>query len=117
VAAGLSPDNIPDLLNYVKGIGSSGFLNAENSLVNVNPRQPATNIFPKADPQDAPYSLSEADLRRAIHIPSTFQYGANGAPNPIILAPGTGATGKIVPSLPHEMASNVRQATCHSSAT
>lgn len=38
---------------------------------------------------------SEATLRAAIHIPSTFQYGAEGAPQPIILVPGTGSTGYL----------------------
>lgn len=94
VSAGLSKDNIPDLLNFAKGVGSSAQNNAENSYVNVNTRQPSTKIWPKANPLDAPYSLSESALRAAIHIPSSFQYGKRGAPNPIILVPGTGATGK-----------------------
>lgn len=94
VSAGLSQDNIPDLLNFAKGVASSAQNNADNSYVNVNTRRLATNIWPKANPQDAPYSLSEQALRAAIHIPSSFKYGKRGAPNPIILVPGTGATGK-----------------------
>ncbi|WPA95933.1 uncharacterized protein RHO25_000537 [Cercospora beticola] len=87
-AAGLSKDNVPDLLNFAKGA-----IGPENSFRNVNLRRSSIKVFPKADPKDAPFSLSEADLRAAIHIPSSFKYGARGAPNPIILVPGTGATG------------------------
>ncbi|GIZ40470.1 hypothetical protein CKM354_000380600 [Cercospora kikuchii] len=87
-AAGLSKDNIPDLLQFAKGA-----IGPENSSRNVNLRRPSIKVFPKADPKDAPFSLSEADLRAAIHIPSSYKYGARGAPNPIILVPGTGATG------------------------
>ncbi|KAI5370001.1 Putative alpha/Beta hydrolase [Septoria linicola] len=87
-AAGLSKDNIPDLLEFAKGA-----VDGENSFTNVNTRKPSIKVFPKADPKDAPFSLSEAALRAAIHIPSSFKYGARGAPNPIILVPGTGATG------------------------
>jgi hypothetical protein len=39
---------------------------------------------------DAPYTVSEAQLRAAIHIPSTFGYGKTP---PVILVPGTGSTG------------------------
>lgn len=104
VSAGLSQDNIPSLLNFAKGVGSSAQNSAANSYVNVNSRNPSTRIWPKANPQDASYSLSESTLRAAIHIPSSFQYGRRGAPNPIILVPGTGATGEPISSnssLPH----------------
>ncbi|THY60453.1 alpha/beta-hydrolase [Aureobasidium pullulans] len=39
---------------------------------------------------DAPYTVDEATLRAAIHIPSGFTYGAKP---PVILMPGTGNTG------------------------
>ncbi|GAB7361116.1 hypothetical protein MBLNU230_g1152t2 [Neophaeotheca triangularis] len=88
VAAGLSPQNIEDNLRFVEGA-----LTGENSVNNNNPRNPSPRAFPKASSRDAPYSLSESQLRSAIHIPSTFQYGRNGAPQPAILVPGTGNTG------------------------
>jgi len=88
VAQGLSIDNVEQTLDYVDGL-----LTGENSENNNNPIDPTTSIYPKASPEDAPYSLSEAALRAAIHIPSTFQYGRPGAPQPIILFPGTGNTG------------------------
>lgn len=59
----------------------------ESSSNNFNPR-PAFGIYPKADPRDAPYSLSEADLRKVIYIPFDFTYGRK---QPVIFLPGTGA--------------------------
>ncbi|KAL4949760.1 hypothetical protein BDW69DRAFT_197807 [Aspergillus filifer] len=39
-------------------------------------------------PEDAPFSVEEDDLRAAIYIPESFQYGKNGK-KPVILVPGT----------------------------
>ncbi|CAO2649711.1 Nn.00g010030.m01.CDS01 [Neocucurbitaria sp. VM-36] len=61
----------------------------ENNINNNNPK-PSSVIFPKKDPADAPYSLSEDALRKAIYIPSGFTYGAK---RPVIFVPGTGAYG------------------------
>lgn len=90
VTQGLTTDNVVDALDYVNGL-----LTGENSERNNNPIEPNTTVYPKAKPEDAPYSLSEDDLRAVIHIPETFQYGKEGAPQPIILVPGTGNTGYI----------------------
>ena len=61
-----------------------------NSETNVNPRTPSNTIYPKKQPADAPYSLTEAQLREVIYIPSNFTYGQKP---PAILVPGTGNTG------------------------
>jgi hypothetical protein len=90
VTQGLTTNNVLQALDYVDGL-----LTGENSEKNNNPIDPATPVYPKADPSDSPYSLSEDDLRAAIHIPPTFQYGKEGAPQPIILVPGTGNTGYL----------------------
>lgn len=90
VAQGLTTDNVESALDFIDGV-----LTGENSMNNNNPRNPTPAAYPKAGPSDAPYSLSEAELRAVIHIPSEFQYGKAGAPQPIILVPGTGNTGYI----------------------
>jgi hypothetical protein len=90
VTQGLTTDNVEQALDYVDGL-----LTGENSENNNNPINPIKAVYPKASPKDAPYSLSEDALRAAIHIPSTFQYGKPGAPQPIILVPGTGNTGYL----------------------
>jgi len=62
----------------------------QNSVVNINLRSPKTVVFPKKAKTDAPYTLSEAQLREVIYIPPTFTYGQKP---PVILVPGTGNTG------------------------
>lgn len=59
-----------------------------SSFTNVNFRGPPSQIYPPAGAEDAPYDVSEEDLRKAIHVPSTFTYGRKP---PLILVPGTGA--------------------------
>lgn len=88
VAAGLTTDNVESALSFVDGL-----LDGENSEQNLNPINPSKPIYPKASPSDAPYDLTEQQLREVIYIPPTFQYGKSGAPQPIILVPGTGDTG------------------------
>lgn len=90
VAQGLTSDNVEDALGFVDGV-----LSGDNSERNINPINPTPAAYPTAGPSDAPYSLSEDDLRAVIRIPASFQYGAEGAPQPIILVPGTGNTGYI----------------------
>lgn len=90
VDQGLTLDNVAGALDFVEGA-----LTGENSVKNNNPKNPSPVAFPTAAPGDAPYSLSEDELRAVIHIPDTFQYGRAGAPQPIILVPGTGNTGYI----------------------
>ncbi|CAJ2504173.1 Uu.00g115670.m01.CDS01 [Anthostomella pinea] len=60
-----------------------------------NPREPASPIYPRVIPADAPYSFSESKLRSAINIPPNFRYGAAGAPQPVILVGGTGNPGRV----------------------
>ncbi|KAF2763850.1 alpha/beta-hydrolase [Teratosphaeria nubilosa] len=62
----------------------------ESSTDNINPINPATPVYPQAGPSDAPYSLSEADLRKVIYIPPGFTYGRIP---PVIFLPGTAALG------------------------
>jgi hypothetical protein len=57
-----------------------------NSQTNVNPHSPDT-IYPQKESQDAPYSLTETQLRQVIYIPPTFTYGQKP---PVVLVPGTG---------------------------
>ena len=83
---GLTTDNAADIVNLVDGL-----LTGDNSEINVNLKNPSPAAYPKAGPSDAPYDLSEAELRAAIHIPPTFKYGTGA--QPIILVPGTGDTG------------------------
>lgn len=90
VEAGLTTENVGDVVGFVNDL-----LDGENSSNNVNPRKPRPAAYPRAGPNDAPYDLSEQTLRGAIYIPETFQYGRRGAPQPIILVPGTGNTGYI----------------------
>lgn len=61
-----------------------------NSDVNNNTKAPSRPVYPKASSKDAPYSLTEAELREVIHIPSNFTYGKKP---PVIGVPGTGSTG------------------------
>ncbi|TKA24974.1 hypothetical protein B0A50_06072 [Salinomyces thailandicus] len=88
VADGLSGEDVEDVLDFL-----NGFKTDENSFDNDNPKEASVSVYPKASSEDAPYDLSEAKLRAAIHIPDTFQYGAEGAPQPAILVPGTGDSG------------------------
>jgi hypothetical protein len=64
-------------------------MTGNNSASNVNPA-PKTSVYPKLGSSDAPYDVSESILRGAIHIPPTFTFGKKP---PVILFPGTGATG------------------------
>lgn len=61
-----------------------------NSDMNVNTREPVTPVYPQKSSSDAPYSLTEAQLREVIQIPSTFTYGQKP---PLVMVPGTGSTG------------------------
>jgi hypothetical protein len=78
---GLAPQNILDL---IAGITDQD-INSSNNNNTVDPSKP---IYPKKETKDAPYSQSEKDLRSAIFIPETFEYGANNK-TPVLLVPGT----------------------------
>ncbi|RBQ70423.1 hypothetical protein FVER53590_12236 [Fusarium verticillioides] len=84
IANGIISGSTDDLLSYAQGLGS-----AQNGNNNQNP-DPPKSVYPKAASCDAPYSVSEDKLRSAIFIPDTFTYGEK---LPVILFPGTGATG------------------------
>lgn len=88
VEAALTTDNVADAIAFVEGLQDG-----ENSDDNSNPKNPSPPAYPRAGPNDAPYDLTEQQLRGAIYIPPTFQYGKEGAPQPVILVPGTGDTG------------------------
>lgn len=82
VSRGLAPGNILDI---VAGLTDSQI----NSIYNDNPRDPEPSIYPHKSSADAPYDVHEDKLRSAIHIPRSFEYGANGK-RPVLLVPGTG---------------------------
>ncbi|KAK6213500.1 lipase b precursor [Colletotrichum tabaci] len=65
-------------------------INAIDSINNNNPRNPAKAVWPRKDPADAPYTLTESQLRQVIFIPQTFTYGKKP---PVIFIPGTGVYG------------------------
>ncbi|KAH0433351.1 lipase b precursor [Colletotrichum camelliae] len=79
------------------GLGSADLTSIVNKLVgpltpldstnNLNPLNPAKPIYPKKDAADAPYSLTEQQLRQAIYIPKSFTYGQKP---PVLFVPGTG---------------------------
>ncbi|KAJ0160970.1 Lipase B [Colletotrichum tanaceti] len=71
-------------------LGLNAFLGGDdlNSINNVNP-DPKDRIYPKRSEKDAPYSLSEQELRSKIFIPKTFS--ASSKKQPVILVPGTAA--------------------------
>ncbi|KAK7549909.1 hypothetical protein IWX49DRAFT_512517 [Phyllosticta citricarpa] len=61
-----------------------------SSVANDNTREPSEPVFPLKGSKDAPYSLSEAELREIIYFPEEFTYGQK---HPVILIPGTGVYG------------------------
>ncbi|CAN8101477.1 unnamed protein product [Discula destructiva] len=92
-AAGLvSPSQGASLGSVVNGLlGANPLLPlGENSIANINLRNPASPVYPRKRPNDAPYSLTEAQLRAAIYIPPGFTYGQKP---PTIFVPGTGSYG------------------------
>ncbi|KAI5362765.1 putative alpha/Beta hydrolase [Septoria linicola] len=60
----------------------------ESSTFNINPRPAFPPVYPQNGPNDAPYSLTEAQLRQIIYIPPDFTYGRKP---PVLFLPGTGA--------------------------
>ena len=81
IANGITPGDLTQIV--------TSFVFGCNSALNFN-LPPSKPIYPKKGPSDAPYSLLEAQLLAAIHIPDTFTYGKKP---PVILTPGTGSTG------------------------
>lgn len=80
------PDIITDVVDVLVGpYRPIGYTN------NINPRSPSSPIYPSAmNSTDPDFTLSEAKLRAAIQIPSSFTYGQRP---PVILVPGTGGYG------------------------
>ncbi|KAJ5714973.1 uncharacterized protein N7483_012154 [Penicillium malachiteum] len=75
----ITPNKILDILN--------GLTNTQiNTIYNVN-SDPVIPIYPKKKSTDTSYTLSEDELRSAIHIPLEFQH-CKGK-QPILLVPGT----------------------------
>jgi hypothetical protein len=71
-------------------LANAVLLTGNNSETNVNPA-PKSVIYPKVPSSSDPaYDVSEASLRGAIFIPSTFTFGQKP---PVILFPGSGSTG------------------------
>lgn len=60
----------------------------DSSTMNFNPYNPSPPIYPSAGANDAPYSLSEQQLREVIYIPLDFTYGKLP---PVLFLEGTGA--------------------------
>lgn len=76
--------------NDLEGI-IAGFTTENNPVNLLNPVLPAAKaVYPKKQAGDAPYSLTEQQLRQQIFIPSDFTYGDKP---PVILIPGTGERG------------------------
>ncbi|KAG9965175.1 alpha/beta-hydrolase, partial [Aureobasidium melanogenum] len=83
-AEGLTANTVNDLLGFVDGLATG-----ENSMSNVNLQAPKNTIYPRKG-NDPKYSVTESSLRSAIYIPPSF---TGGKVQPVILMPGTGATG------------------------
>ncbi|PQE17309.1 lipase B precursor protein [Rutstroemia sp. NJR-2017a BVV2] len=64
----------------------------ENAANNQNPAVPSSSEFYNKVKGNAPFSVSEDDLRAAIYIPPDFTWGKK---QPIVMSPGTGAYGYI----------------------
>lgn len=92
IAAGLISSSGSSLGSVISSLlGTNPLLpTGENSVANINLRAPTTAVYPKKGANDAPYSVTEAQLRAAIYIPSTFTYGQKP---PTIFVPGTAAYG------------------------
>ncbi|KAH8886009.1 alpha/beta-hydrolase, partial [Thozetella sp. PMI_491] len=82
IQAGLAPTGLLGVY--------TAYSSGDNSVSNSNPKPP-TSCYPKST-NDAPFSVSESQLRQAIHIPSTFTYGQKP---PVLFVPGTGVTGAL----------------------
>ena len=90
----LTYPKITELVKRGRGVQYilSNFGKKINSVNNTNIEEPKFKIYPSSDKKDAPYTLKERELRSAIYIPSTFEYG-EGDKKIVLLAPGTGSFG------------------------
>ncbi|KAK7957790.1 hypothetical protein PG988_012638 [Apiospora saccharicola] len=70
------------------------YTKGDNSVNNPNnPTNVSRPVYPSAAAGDAPYSVPEAQLRAAIHIPADFTFGAKP---PVLFVPGTWSYGGSV---------------------
>ncbi|KAK7926619.1 hypothetical protein PG985_003617 [Apiospora marii] len=90
LGSGLGPqEGDKDLITIIEG-----YTEGENSVNNPNnPTNVSRPVYPSAATGDAPYSVPEAQLRAAIHIPATFTFGAKP---PVLFVPGTWSYGGSV---------------------
>ncbi|KAK8128954.1 hypothetical protein PG984_010062 [Apiospora sp. TS-2023a] len=90
LGAGLGPQGGgKDLTTIIEG-----YTKGENSVNNPNnPTNVSRPIYPTAATGDAPYSVPEAQLRAAIHIPADFTFGSKP---PVLFVPGTWSYGGSV---------------------
>lgn len=86
IANGFSPSDI------VSAVAAIDVVTGINSPVNFNPKNPWPPIYPFKSFLDAPYDLTEVQLREIIYIPPTFTYGKI---KPVILIPGSGSRGGV----------------------
>lgn len=89
VSNGLVTESVSAITDLVLGV-----LTGENSHDNNNP-DPPTPIYPQKGSSDAPYSVDEDSLRKAIYVPDDFNAKDKAGQQPIVLLPGTGNTGFI----------------------
>lgn len=89
VSSGLVTESVGAITDLVLGV-----LTGENSHDNQN-LPPPTQIYPQKGGSDAPYSLDEDTLRKAIYVPDDFSTKDQAGQLPIVLLPGTGNTGFI----------------------
>jgi len=83
IEAGFDPSDISTIVN--------GFEGAYNGPSPYNVRSPKLGpVYPQRDPDDAPYTIDEDDLRSAIYVPDPFTYGRRP---PVVLIPGIGFPG------------------------
>jgi hypothetical protein len=78
---GVGPGNVDNTVAERGGIGI-------DSTNNINSVNPTTTIYPRSSSTNPDYSVSDQQLRSAIHIPSTFKYGTDSK-QAVILVPGT----------------------------
>lgn len=94
VAAGVGPFN-----DTVNGLLTGAIPSGENSIDNKNP-DPPSKVYPRVGSSDAAYTLSEAQLRKALFIPKGFTWGQK---QPVLFVPGSASYGGNV------FASNLRK--------
>lgn len=80
---GAFPEDYVSLSDIVQQLSGCGEPCSDN---NTNTREPSPSVYTPV-PGDAPWSQSEADLRKALYFPPGYTYGAV---TPLVMVPGTG---------------------------